>query len=96
MLSLSLNGRTFFQLSDIIEHIQDYPVGLERVELYCDAVEQTAAIFEIGSAFASDLMKALTVMLSRLLYLVDGTESQFMFVIEKAVWHGHESKPGTQ
>lgn len=67
MLSLSLNGRTFFQLSNIIEHIHDYPVSLERVELYCHAVEQTAAIFEIRSAFASDLMKALTVMLSRLL-----------------------------
>lgn len=58
MLSLFLNGRTFFQLSDMIEHIHDYPVGLERMELYCDAVEQTAALFEIGSGFASDLMKA--------------------------------------
>lgn len=43
LLSLSLNGHTFFNLSDIIEHIQAYPVGLERVELYTDVVEQTTA-----------------------------------------------------
>lgn len=34
-------------------------MGFDRVELYCDAVEQTASMFEIGSAFASDLMTAI-------------------------------------
>lgn len=53
----SLNGRTFFNLADIIEHIYDYLVELERVKLYCDSVEQTTAIFEIGSLFASNLIK---------------------------------------
>lgn len=49
----------FFSILEIIEHIHDYPVGLERVELYCDTVKQTASIFEIESAFASDLMAML-------------------------------------
>ena len=59
LLSLLLNGRTFFNLSDIIDHIHDYPVGLERVKFYCDVIEQMAAIFEIRSFFASNLMKVI-------------------------------------
>lgn len=55
LLSLSFNGYNFFPLSDIIAHITDYPVSLERVKLYCDVVEQTAAIFDIGSILAAGL-----------------------------------------
>ncbi len=58
LLSLSFNGHTFYRLSDILAHINDYPIGLQRVELYCDVVEQTAAIFDIGSVFAAGLITA--------------------------------------
>ena len=57
LLSFLLNGYTFLNFSDIINHIHDYPVGLERVELYCNVVEQTGAIFEIGSFFALNFIK---------------------------------------
>ncbi len=58
LLSLSFNGHTFYRLSDILAYINDYPVGLQRVELYCDMVEQTAANFDIGSVFATGLIIA--------------------------------------
>ncbi len=56
LLSLSFNGHTFYRLSDILAYINDYPVGLQRVELYCNVVKQTAAIFDIGSVFATGLI----------------------------------------
>ncbi len=58
LLSLSFNGYTFYSLSDILAHINHYPIGLQRVELYYDVVEQTAAIFDIGSVFATGLITA--------------------------------------
>lgn len=57
LLSFLLNGCIFFNLSDIIDHIHDYLVDLEYVKLYCNVIEQMAAIFEIGLFFALNLMK---------------------------------------
>lgn len=58
LLSLSFNNYTFYKLSDIIAHIHDYPVGLQRTKLYCDVVEQAVGLFDIGSVFAAGLIKA--------------------------------------
>ncbi len=58
LLSLSFNGHIFYKLFDILTHINDYPVGLQRVQLYYDLVEQTAAIFDIRSVFAAGLITA--------------------------------------
>ncbi len=58
LLSLSFNSHIFYRLSDLFAHINNYPVGLQRVELYCNVVEQTAAIFDIGSVFAAGLITA--------------------------------------
>ena len=44
-------------LLDIIEHIHNYLVGLKYVKLYCNLIDQMAAIFEIKSFFASNLIK---------------------------------------
>ena len=58
-LSLTFNGRTFYMLSDVIAHICDYPEGEERVALYVDVVKQVEKIFDLGSAFAEGLIKAI-------------------------------------
>lgn len=57
LLSLLLNSCIFFNLSDIINYIHNYLIGLKRVEFYCNVVEQTAIIFKITSFFASNLLK---------------------------------------
>lgn len=44
-------------LSDILAHIRDYPEGEDRVALYLDVVKQVSNIFDLGSAFASGLIK---------------------------------------
>ncbi len=56
LLFLFFNGHTFYRLSDILAHINDYPIGLQQVELYCNVVEQTAAIFDIGLVFVAGLI----------------------------------------
>lgn len=57
LLFLLFNDCTFFNLSDIIDHIYDYPIGFKCVNFYCNIVEQMAVIFEIGLFFASNLIK---------------------------------------
>lgn len=58
LLSLSFNRYIFYKFFDIFIHINDYIVGLQRVELYYNVVEQTAVIFDIRSVFAACLIKA--------------------------------------
>lgn len=58
LLSLSFNGHNFYRLSGILVHINDYPVGLQQVDLYCNMVEQIVAIFDIGLVFMADLITA--------------------------------------
>ena len=58
-LSLTFNGHTFYMLSDVIAHIRDYPEGEARIALYVDVVKQASTIFDIGSAFAEGLIKAI-------------------------------------
>lgn len=48
LLSLSFNEHIFYKLFDILAYINNYPIGLEQVELYCEVVEQTTVIFDIG------------------------------------------------
>ena len=46
-------------LSDVIAYICDFPEGEERVALYVDVVKQVEKIFDLGSAFAEGLIKAI-------------------------------------
>ena len=59
MLLLMFNGRTFYILSDVIAYICDYPEDEEHVALYVDVVKQVKKIFDLGSAFAEGLIKAI-------------------------------------
>lgn len=59
LLILSFNGYTFYKLFDTFALINDYDIGQQQVELYCDMVEQTAAIFDIWSVFVTGLIKAI-------------------------------------
>lgn len=39
LLFLLLHGHIFFNLLDVIDHIHNYLINLERVELYCNVVK---------------------------------------------------------
>lgn len=52
-------GQTFYILSDIIIYICDYPKGEKYVALYVDIVKQVEKIFDLRSAFAKGLIKAI-------------------------------------
>lgn len=59
LLFFLLNSCTFFNLSDMIDHIYDDFMGLMRINLYYNTVEQTTSIFEIGSFFMLNLIKVI-------------------------------------
>lgn len=46
-------------MSDVLDYIRDFPVGQDRIDIYVDVVKQVETIFELGSAFASGLAKAI-------------------------------------
>lgn len=58
-LLLTFNGGTFYILSDLIAHICDYPKEEKRVALYVNVVKQASKFFDLGSAFAEGLIKAI-------------------------------------
>ena len=57
LLSLFFNGHIFYRLSDILAHIKNYSIGLQQVELYCNVIEKTIAIFDIRLAFVAGLIR---------------------------------------
>lgn len=46
-------------LSDVIVHICDYLNDEKRVALYLDIVKQVKKVFDLGLAFAENLIKAI-------------------------------------
>lgn len=59
ILLLLFDGQIFYTLFDIIEHIRDYLEGEKHVCVYLDIVKQASNIFDLGSAFAIGLIKAI-------------------------------------
>ena len=58
-LLLHFNGYTFNTLSGVLDHIWDFPEGVERVPLYLEIVRQASTIFGLSSAFSKGLIKAM-------------------------------------
>lgn len=58
ILLLFFNGQIFYTLSNVLEHICDYPKGEKRMRLYLDIVKQASNIFDPRSIFATDPIKA--------------------------------------
>ncbi len=56
---LTFYGCLFYTLSEVLAYIQDFPIGQDCVYVYNDMVKQVEAIFELWSAFASGLTKAI-------------------------------------
>ena len=48
--SLTFNGRKFFTLSAVLDHIFKFPEGEERVHIYLKIVKQASNILYLGSA----------------------------------------------
>lgn len=49
LLFFLFNTCIFFNISNIIDHIHNYLINLERIKLYYNIIEQIAGIFEIES-----------------------------------------------
>ena len=58
-LAFIFHGRFFYILSHILAYVQDFPMGQDYVYIYENVVKQGGTIFELRSAFASGLVKAI-------------------------------------
>lgn len=52
-------NHTFYILSNVITHIRNYPWREVFIALYINVVKQTSIIFDLESAFAKSLIKAI-------------------------------------
>lgn len=59
LLALIFHACYFYILSDILAYIQNFLVGQNRMYMYVYMVKQVGTIFELRSAFASDLARAI-------------------------------------
>lgn len=58
-LLLTFNSHTFHMLSNVINHICNYPEEETRIALYVNVVKQTLTIFDLRLVFADYLIKTL-------------------------------------
>lgn len=56
---LMFHNHTFYMLSNVIAHIRNYPWREVFFALYINVVKETSIIFDLGLAFAKDLIKAI-------------------------------------
>lgn len=53
-----MNKSSILFLSNVLKHVCDYLGNEEYMRLYLDIVEEALNIFDLGSAFAMSLIKA--------------------------------------
>ena len=58
-MALILYERFFYTFSDVLAYVQDFLADQDRVFVYEAMVKQLKTIFELGSAFAIGLVKAI-------------------------------------
>lgn len=56
---LTFYKRLFYTLSDVFAYEKAFSLGQDRVYIYKDVMKQVGVIFELGSVFASDLVRAI-------------------------------------
>lgn len=59
ILLLLFNRQIFYILSNVFDNIRDYPESKKRIQLYLNVVKQASNIYDLSSAFAVGLIKAI-------------------------------------